>query len=183
MIGRGRRHGWWLVALALAMIGARVQAGSHGVLDDLTEGRWLEILDSKLIDVAPRESPGGSTLKIVAWSGGAYDSRRDLFLVWGGGHSDYAGNEVYAFDLASRKWRRLTEPSVADRARTPAYPDGQPRARHTYNYIEYVPSIDRLFGKPVIRGTRLTVELLLRAAIVYAADTVARERHSKIGRS
>jgi hypothetical protein len=110
----------------------------------LTEGRWLEIPDSKLIDVAPRESPGGSTIKIVAWSGGAYDSRRDLFLVWGGGHSDYAGNEVYAFDLATRKWRRLTEPSVADRARTPTYPDGQPRARHTYNYIEYVPSIDRL---------------------------------------
>jgi hypothetical protein len=110
----------------------------------LTEGRWLELPDSKLVDVAPVKSPGGSTLKIVAWSGGAYDSRRDLVLVWGGGHSDYAGNEVYSFDIATCQWRRLTEPSAADRARTPAYPDGQPRARHTYTYIEYVPSIDRL---------------------------------------
>jgi hypothetical protein len=67
-----------------------------------------------------------------------------VFLVWGGGHSDYGGNEVYAFDLSTYAWRRLTEPSAADRARTPMYPDGQPRSRHTYNYIEYVPSVDRL---------------------------------------
>ena len=44
-----------------------------------------------------------------------------------------------------------------------------------------VVSPEVMLGKPVIRGTRLTVELLLRAAIAYAADTVARERHSKIG--
>ena len=69
----------------------------------------------------------------------------------------------------------------------------------TSNRIELNPEI--MLGKPVIRGTRLTVELLLRklsegateenlleayphlkradikAAISYAADTLAREKH------
>ena len=69
----------------------------------------------------------------------------------------------------------------------------------TSNRIEVNPEI--MLGKPVIRGTRVTVELLLRklsegasevdlleayphlthddikAAIAYAADTIARERH------
>ena len=95
-------------------------------------------------DVAPRVSPGGNVSKIIdAWSGGALDTQREWLLVWGGGHSDYAGNEVYAFDLKTLAWNRLTNPSVADRARTATYPDGQPRARHTYNYIEYVPAWDR----------------------------------------
>jgi uncharacterized protein (DUF433 family) len=74
------------------------------------------------------------------------------------------------------------------------------RARmSTSNRIEMNPEI--MLGKPVIRGTRITVELLLRklsegateegllesyphltredikAAIAYAADTIAHEKH------
>ena len=69
----------------------------------------------------------------------------------------------------------------------------------TSNRIEVNPEI--MLGKPVIRGTRVTVELLLRklsegateeelleayphltrddikAAIAYAADTIAHEKH------
>jgi len=113
-------------------------------LDEVPAGHWYEIPKTRLIDVAPAQSPGGSSTKVVAWSGAAFDTKRARVLVWGGGHSDYAGNEVYAFDLTTLAWQRLTEPSVADHARTPLYPDGQPRSRHTYNYIEYVPSRDRL---------------------------------------
>jgi hypothetical protein len=132
------------VAGWVALLATSAYAGDPGVLDGLAPGQWHELPDTRLIDVAPDPSPGGSTLKVVTWSGGAYDSKRDVMLVWGGGHSDYAGNEVYLFDLGTRRWQRLTEPSVADRARTPTYPDGQPRARHTYNYLEYVPALERL---------------------------------------
>ena len=72
----------------------------------------------------------------------------------------------------------------------------------TSNRIEVNPEI--MLGKPVIRGTRVTVELLLRklsegateeelleayphltrddikAAIAYGADTVARERPARL---
>jgi hypothetical protein len=145
----GRRRIRPLAALAFATVlagtpAAAGDAGHQGVRATLDKGGWLEVPDSRLIDVAPSRSPGGATLKIVAWSGAALDTRRSQLLVWGGGHSDYAGNEVYAFDLRSLQWRRLTEPSVADRGRTATYPDGQPRARHTYNYIEYVPALDRM---------------------------------------
>ena len=101
-----------------------------------------EILN-RPIDVAPSHLAGRVVGEVCRVEWRSADTSRPL-LVWGGGHSDYAGNEVYAFDLTTLAWQRLTDPSVADRARTPLYPDGQPRARHTYNYIEYVPSRDRL---------------------------------------
>ena len=65
-------------------------------------------------------------------------------LVWGGGHSDYAGNEVYVFDLGTQRWQRLTEPSVADRARTPAYPDGNPAPVTRTTTSNMYQSIERL---------------------------------------
>ena len=127
--------------LAYSIAGAAVCAE----LPVLRPGEWVEIPDSHLRDVAPPVSPGGSVAKIInAWSGAVLDTQREWLLVWGGGHSDYAGNELYAFDLRTLEWNRLTSPSAADRARTVTYTDGQPRARHTYNYIEYVPAWDRL---------------------------------------
>src|SRR5262249_54969665 len=37
--------------------------------------------------------------QIIPWSGGAWDDRNQRLIVWGGGHSDYAGNEVSALNL------------------------------------------------------------------------------------
>lgn len=116
------------------------------VFTDLKPGEWYEVPGSKMTSVAPNPTPDGDVAAVMeAWSGGAYDIKRDQLLVWGGGHSDYAGNEVYAFDVKTLKWGRLTNPSSntgGDEA-SGVYPDGAPRARHTYNYIQYVPSIDR----------------------------------------
>ena len=47
---------------------------------------------------------------ITAWTGAAFDKRRQRLLVSGGGHNDYGGNEVYAFSLMDLKWLRLTDP-------------------------------------------------------------------------
>lgn len=113
-------------------------------LSALPRGHWTEIHDSQLTSVAATPSPGGAINKIMAWSSAALDSRRQLLLLWGGGHGDYAGNEVYAFDIGRQEWRRLTEPSIADAGRTDTYADGRPRARHTYDYLEYMPGIDRM---------------------------------------
>lgn len=116
------------------------------VFTDLKPGEWYEVPNSKMVSVAPNPTPEGSVVAVMeAWSGGAYDNKRDQLLIWGGGHSDYAGNEVYAFNVGSLKWNRITDPSTnigGDEA-SGVYPDGAPRARHTYNYIQYVPSIDR----------------------------------------
>jgi MYXO-CTERM domain-containing protein len=78
---------------------------------------------------------------MTAWSGGAYDTLRDRLIIWGGGHHDYAGNEIYVFDVTSLSWTRLNDRSadVGGDEASGYYPDGTPRSRHTYEYIEYVP--------------------------------------------
>lgn len=141
---RHRRSALRLLALAALIAPALLPAAGVDPAD-LRPGYWVEVPNSRLRSVTPAVSPGGRvTMVVAAWSGGALDTKRDRLLVWGGGHSNYAGNEVYALDLREMRWSRLSDPSVADDDKAATYPDGQPRARHTYNYIEYVPAWDRL---------------------------------------
>jgi len=135
---------------ALFSISNRADAGP---IDDLLPGHWYEVAHSKLsaVDPCPKRNCSysgieGQTAVMSAWSGGAYDSKRDRLIVWGGGHGAYAGNELYAFDLNRLRWSRLTEPSTAvgGEERSGYYPDGAPRSRHTYGYVEYLPMpVDR----------------------------------------
>jgi hypothetical protein len=63
---------------------------------------------------------------------------------FGGGHADYAGNEIYklALNQASPVYSRLNDPTATVRTNENYYADGKPTSRHTYNAI-------------VIRGTEL----------------------------
>ncbi|MCK6461794.1 MAG: Ig-like domain-containing protein, partial [Planctomycetes bacterium] len=115
----------------------------------LKPGQWYEIPGTWLSEVAP--SPGTYPNVIRPWSGGAYDTKRDRLVVFGGGHGDYDGNEIYAFDMRDFRWRRLTDPSAfppgdeKNLSEKRTHPDGAPVSRHTYEYLEYVPSVDRFF--------------------------------------
>jgi hypothetical protein len=106
---------------------------------------------------------------VAAWGGGAYDSRRDRMIVWGGGHADYGGNEVYAFDLRTMTWLQLTEPSPPPFGQDPLA-DGNPVSRHTYDGVEYLAHRDALLGwggarSPDGNGTDLTWELDLDSLV------------------
>ncbi len=81
-----------------------------------------------------------------AWSGGTFDSTRNRLIVWGGGHKDYAGNEVYGFDMNSLTWYRLTNPSIPNINNSGVYADGTPASRHTYAALAYLPNVDRMFN-------------------------------------
>jgi hypothetical protein len=86
-----------------------------------------------------------------AWNGAAYASRYGAsgsMIIFGGGHNDYFGSDVHAFDLASRQWRRIADGYVRGSdneygagARYPdsLYPDGSPLPPHTYDYAQYDP--------------------------------------------
>jgi hypothetical protein len=70
--------------------------------------------------------------------------KRDRLIVLGGGHMDYAGNELYVFDVNTFTWTRLTNPSRDYSGSGAYYSDGQPRSRHTYEVQEYLPDpVDR----------------------------------------
>ncbi len=80
---------------------------------------------------------------MLAWGSGIFDDDRDRLVVWGGGHNDYSGNELYAFgpvNGASPQWTRLTNPSNPPANNTPHAADGRPVSRHTYNLLTYLPA-------------------------------------------
>src|SRR3954471_13419609 len=108
-------------------------------VDTMAPGQWYEVPDSHLEDQFPTPRPAGNTgpaAVIDAWGGGAFDSLRGLLLLWGGGHGDYGGNEIYAFDVATLKWSRPwgPEPVVTTIPGNcgSTYAGGPPSARHTY---------------------------------------------------
>jgi RNA polymerase sigma factor (sigma-70 family) len=120
---------------------------------------WLAVPDSKMRKVTFTQKQlkamgirgvEGPSAVIADWSGAAYDGKRHRLILWGGGHNGYYGNELYAFNVPSLKWERLTDPG---RPRANAYQvcgplnaDGSPVSRHTYNTLAYIAHADRFFG-------------------------------------
>jgi hypothetical protein len=100
---------------------------------------------------SPWHGVAGFSAITEGWNGAAYASRygsSGSMIVFGGGHNDYFGSDVHAFDLASREWRRITDGYVSGTdeeygagARYPdsVYPDGSPLPPHTYDYVQYDP--------------------------------------------
>lgn len=127
-----------------------------GPVDSLQPGQWYEVPNSKLrtSGVAYPNNPSGlgDISQIISiWNGGAFDSKRDRLIIWGGGHGVTYRNDVYTFDLnlvnqGVQAWGRAIDPSlVFNNPETEVYyPDGHPRSRHTYGYLTYIPDpVDR----------------------------------------
>jgi hypothetical protein len=112
---------------------------------------WYEIPNTQLAPHCPAdpsiEGNSGCRAVVNAWNGGVADTKRNRLIIWGGGHGDYYGNEVYGLDLNSMKMSRLTEPSpVTNVTRCPeAYDDGRPSSRHTYNGLAYLAGQHKMF--------------------------------------
>ena len=143
-----------IVLAGVLVLAATCGAAAEHPIDALEVGNWLEVPGSQMKTVAFKWPKGvrysinniGVRGVMSLWSGGAYDTKRDRLIIWGGGHKGYAGNELYAFNVNILEWERLTDPSlkVNDKPhKRGLYVDGLPRSCHTYNYVQYVPAIDR----------------------------------------
>jgi hypothetical protein len=133
---------------AVAGVHLSAFANSDAAVRSMLSGHWLELPDTTLRSVLPAPLPRGNPKAIVtAWNGGAVDTLRSRLLIWGGGHADYFGNELYALDLTTQKVSRLTDPSPAASSADckEALPDGTPTARHTYGGMAYLPGDDALW--------------------------------------
>jgi hypothetical protein len=112
---------------------------------------WQEIPNTELAPHCPSdpaiEGNTGCRAIINAWNGGIADSNRNRLIIWGGGHGDYFGNEVYGLDLNTMSISRLTEPSPVSNVLTcpEAYTDGRPSSRHTYGGLAYLAEKDGMF--------------------------------------
>jgi MYXO-CTERM domain-containing protein len=118
---------------------------------DMPENSWLAVPNSKLEAVASplsssSELQGNGFYTIVAaWNGAVLDDKRMRLVIWGGGHNDYYGNEMYAFDIATSKWLQLTEPTLDWANCDDPNADGTANSRHTYNGMSYLSHADRFF--------------------------------------
>lgn len=98
----------------------------------------------------PWHAIGGFAMIIEAWGGGAYDQERDVLRLHGGGHGDYAGNEILDCDLGAESptWKLTMPPTgsigdpgdISSGGDANAYFDGRPRSTHTYNNLVFVGS-------------------------------------------
>jgi hypothetical protein len=167
--------GGWLLKLAIVAFAAAAVGGTAVVLvpsripetsaasaalpgrvlvTAMAPDSWLAVPGTRLSAVVPDparypriQATNGPASIITSWSGAALDTRRDRLLVWGGGATNYWGNELYAFDIDRLAWIRLTDPApdpVSDDRETNA--DGTPKSRSTYGGIAYIAHADRLFS-------------------------------------
>jgi hypothetical protein len=140
-----------------------------GPIEDLKPNHWYEVPNSRVDALKPNPlPPANSGFKgLLAWSSAAFDTQRDRLLIWGGGHADYSGNEVYAFDMNTLSWSVVWGPSPLSAipgvggSGVEKYSDGNPSARHTYDGLEYIPTTDQLWGLggalwPSGNGSKLT---------------------------
>ena len=112
---------------------------------------WHQIPNTKLSGVCADDSPvrgnTGCAAIASAWNGAIADTKRNRLLIWGGGHSDYLGNELYSLDLSSMQMGRLNE--AAEPATTGCQEEigapPAPNSRHTYGGLSYVAHRDQMF--------------------------------------
>lgn len=131
-------------------------------LSSIAAGTWGNLPSSTLSASGVGWSgtaPGGSSnyqSVVNIWSGGVLNTvgcyyggsfhAGTFMVIFGGGHSDYAGNEVYAYgpmESDAAAWQRLTDPTIPapnDVARL----GGKPVARHTYDALQFLPAQNKM---------------------------------------
>ena len=78
---------------------------------------------------------------VRAWSSFAWDSSRGDLMLWGGGHANYVGNEMYVWDGDTGKWGRGSLPSRTD-SQSMIIGGTAPQSAHTYDNSVYLPVND-----------------------------------------
>lgn len=146
----GRRN--WLQGAAAALCTAGLGPARATALP--APGRWLELPDTSAQKVAPARDghPAwgviGPRAVTDAWGGGAFDTRRNVLVLTGGGHGDYGGNEVYEFHLPSRTWTRATDPSPLrelDERKFEVLGSEAPVSSHSYDGLVFLPASGEVF--------------------------------------
>jgi hypothetical protein len=109
------------------------------------EGGWVKASTNFYSDAWATGAdavPGGWPGAVVrAWSSFAWDSSRGDLMLWGGGHANYVGNEMYVWDGATGAWGRGSLPSRTD-SQGMVIGGTAPQSAHTYDNNIYLPVND-----------------------------------------
>jgi hypothetical protein len=161
-VERMSRHRWYAISGDRPDLGLSSTASGTRYLIDTDPARDPRLNPPRTIKERLRRTFGrepkspwhgvaGFSAITEGWNSAVYASRHGCsgsMIVFGGGHNDYFGSDVHAFDLASREWRRIADgyfsgghDAYGAGARYPdaVYPDGSPLPPHTYDYAQYDP--------------------------------------------
>lgn len=127
------------------------------IVAGMAEGDWRRVnlnafssvwTPAELRPLYLKSNPDPSRI-ILAWSGFAWDSNRAALLIYGGGHANYRGNDVYLWRASTQMWERASLPS--EMVQTPlGYwnaidgVDKAPASAHTYDNTIFLPILDRM---------------------------------------
>ena len=140
----------------------------------LSSGRYTEYMDGQVTRIVAgtlyNDGPGFADeppARILAYSGMAVNPLAGRLYLFGGGHADYWGNEVWEMsidDPGPKKWRRHYAPTYGPVGSSDAaliatisgdtdlvnWPgryiaSGKPIGRHTYYSVRWIPGIGKLF--------------------------------------
>jgi hypothetical protein len=127
------------------------------IVASMAAGEFRAIGTNTQLSVAPpREQTTwlvqGPFAVMNSWGAAAFDTKRNILVLSGGGHGDYGGNEVYHFLLETLTWVRATDPSPVEHLGQGVYriTDGSeaPLSFHGYDGMQYLPDQDRVFVLP-----------------------------------
>ncbi|MEO8037136.1 MAG: PEP-CTERM sorting domain-containing protein [Betaproteobacteria bacterium] len=157
------RHGALIGTLTAATSFPAVAAIDLGnllsILDSTSDASWAKVslnlysdawpaLDDRPLNNTSLANPNGV---ILPWSSFAWDSNRGELILFGGGHQNYAGNEVYLWQGTTQQWTLGSLASQMEQLPTPQGAifipvDGAinaPTSIHTYDNNEYLAVADR----------------------------------------
>lgn len=127
---------------------------SYSVIEQITnapDSSWIKMNTNSFSDawvpyaLRPDDSSWANPGAVIgAWSSFAWDSNRGDLLLFGGGHANYAGNEVYRWRSSTQQWELASLPSALDSNYIPV--GGAvyaPQSSHTYDNSVFLPLADR----------------------------------------
>jgi hypothetical protein len=173
--GHARGSAWVLALAATVLASERAEAagGVNPSLSTLAPNTWRRMETGGLAPPNDGTRQGNIATGILSYSGGTLDRVNHRILVFGGGHCDYSGNEVWAYDTERNTWQQMYLPTPAPSGTCnafpfdPTYPGAivsggvptRPQARHTYDQIEFMDAIGEamVFSGPVW-GNNITDE-------------------------
>lgn len=122
----------------------------HASLDLIAaapENSWIALNSNSYASAWPtqdlRPSIASPNTIIYAWGSLAWDTKRHGLWIWGGGHANYDGNDVYFWSAVTREWSaaylssRYNSNKMADNPYSPV-------SSHTYGNNIYLPTLDRV---------------------------------------
>ena len=120
----------------------------------MPENSWVRVNTNRFVDVwTPDELEPLSITRspysiIEAWSGFAWDTNRGDIILYGGGHANYSGNDVYRWRSSTLHGSARRCRATSTRTRSPGFQaidgvDNAPSSAHTYDNNIFLPVADR----------------------------------------